>query len=361
MRYISSPDFHRDSAERIGILLVNSGTPEAPEPRAVRRFLARMLSDPRVVEMPRALWLPILHGLILPLRPRRVARKYRAIWSRSGSPLRDLSERLRTQLSGTLAQRMLAPFSVELGMLYGEPGVAQALTRLREAGAQRILIVPLFPQYCGATTGAVYDQVTAELRRWRWLPELRFVAEYHDQPGYIEALRSSIAAHWQEHGPTRHLLISFHGIPERYFHNGDPYFCKCQKTARLLAEELMLRDGEWSVSFQSRFGPAGWLKPYTSEVLAQLPQRGVRAVTVACPGFAVDCLETLEEIGIENRDRFLRAGGQRFDYVPALNDRPEHSRFLASHIARHCQGWASLDWPEVAYGDFSIGAKPPGG
>ena len=354
MRYISSHDFHRDSAERIGILLVNSGTPAAPEPRAVRRFLARMLSDPRIVEMPRALWLPILHGLILPLRPRRVARKYRAIWSQSGSPLLGLSERLRALLTTTLAQRTLAPFSVELGMLYGEPSVPQALARLRESGAQRILVIPLFPQYCGATTGAVYDQVAAELRRWRWLPELRFVAEYHDQPGYIEALRASIAQHWREHGPTRHLLISFHGIPERYFHNGDPYFCKCQKTARLLAEELMLRDGEWSVSFQSRFGPAAWLKPYTSDVLGQLPERGVRAVTVVCPGFAVDCLETLEEIGIENRDLFLRAGGQRFDYVPALNDRPEHARFLASHIARHCQGWASLDWPEVAYGGQHI-------
>ncbi|MHB8816110.1 MAG: ferrochelatase [Steroidobacteraceae bacterium] len=343
MRYVSSPDFHRDSAERIGILLVNSGTPQAPEAWAVRRFLARMLSDPRVVELPRALWLPILHGFILPLRPARVAHKYRRIWSDSGSPLLDLSERLRSELMGTLAQRMLAPFSAELGMLYGDPDVPQALGRLRESGAQRLLVLPLFPQYCGATTGAVYDRVTAELRRWRWLPELRFVAEYHDQPEYIEALRASVLEHWQAHGRTRHLLISFHGIPERNFHNGDPYFCKCQKTARLLAEELMLRDGEWSVSFQSRFGPAGWLKPYTSEVLAQLPGRGVRDVAVICPGFAVDCLETLEEIAIENRDNFLRAGGQRFEYVPALNARAEHARFLATLIARHCQGWTQVE------------------
>jgi ferrochelatase len=358
MHYISSPDFHRDSAERIGILLVNSGTPEAPEPWAVRRFLARMLSDPRIVELPRALWLPILHGLILPFRPARVAHKYRRIWSPSGSPLLSLSERLRAGLMGTLAQRMLAPFSVELGMLYGYPTVPQALARLRESGAQRLLVLPLFPQYCGATTGAAYDQVTAELRRWRWLPELRLVAEYHDQPEYIDALRASVLEHWQVHGRTRHLLISFHGIPERNFHRGDPYFCKCQKTARLLAEELLLRDGEWSVSFQSRFGPAGWLKPYTSEVLAQLPGRGVRDVTVICPGFAVDCLETLEEIAIENRDNFLRAGGQRFEYVPALNERAEHARFLAGHIARHCQGWTSSDWPEVAYG--ASGGQPIG-
>jgi ferrochelatase len=343
MRYISSPDFHRDGAERIGILLVNSGTPDSAEPRDVRKFLARFLSDPRVVELPRALWLPILHGLILPFRPRQSARKYRKIWSAYGSPLLDLSERLRSELISTLAQRMLAPLSVELGMLYGNPTVPEALTKLRESGAQRILVVPVFPQYCGATTGAVYDQVNGELRRWRWLPELRFVAEYNDQPGYIEALRASVAQHWDAHGKTRHLLMSFHGIPERYFHQGDPYFCKCQKTARLLADELMLRDTEWSVSFQSRFGPTGWLKPYTSTVLSEMPARGIRDVTVVCPGFAVDCLETLEEIDVENRDLFMRSGGERFQYVPALNARAEHARFLADLIAQHCQGWTHVE------------------
>ena len=255
MRYISSPDFHRDGAERIGILLVNSGTPASPAPKDVRKFLAGLLGDPRVVELPRALWLPILHGLILPFRPRRSARKYRKIWTEAGSPLLVLSEKLRSELIGTLAQRMLAPLSIELGMMYGgDPSVPQALTRLRESGAQRILVVPLFPQYCGATTGAAYDQVNAELRRWRWLPELRYVAEYHDYPGYIDALRASVVQQWETHGRTQHLLMSFHGIPERYFHKGDPYFCKCQKTARLLADELLLKDNEWSVSFQSRFG-----------------------------------------------------------------------------------------------------------
>lgn len=343
MRYISSPDFHRDGAERIGILLVNTGTPEAPEPREVRRFLAKFLADPRVVELPRALWLPILHGLVLPLRPRASARKYRRIWSAYGSPLQELSERLRAELSLTLAQRVLAPLSVELGMLYSQPSVPQALARLRESGAQRILVVPLYPQYCGATTGAVYDQVHGELRRWRWLPELRFVAEYHDQPGYIDALRSSVVQHWDAHGRTKHLLISFHGIPERSFHQGDPYFCKCQKTARLLADELMLRETEWTVSFQSRFGPSGWLRPYTTTVLTDLPARGVRDVTVVCPGFSVDCLETLEEIDIENRALFLRSGGQQFQYVPALNARSEHALFLADLVARHCQGWTHVE------------------
>lgn len=343
MRYISSPDFHRDGAERIGILLVNTGTPEAPEAREVRRYLARFLSDPRVVELPRLLWLPILYGYVLPFRPSRSAARYRKIWSAYGSPLLELSERLRTELSLTLAQRVLAPLTVEVAMLYSRPSVGHALAKLRESGAQRILVLPMYPQYCGATTGAVYDQVNAELRRWRWLPELRFVAEYHDQPGYIEALRASIAQHWEAHGRTKHLLISFHGIPERSFHQGDPYFCKCQKTARLLADELMLRETEWTVSFQSRFGPAGWLRPYTSQVLGDMPTRGIRDVTVVCPGFPVDCLETLEEIDIENREIFRSAGGQQFQYVPALNARTEHARFLADLVARHCQGWTHVE------------------
>ncbi len=325
--------------ERIGILLVNSGTPEAPEPRAVRAFLARFLADPRVVELPRALWLPLLYGLILPLRPRRVARKYRLIWTMSGSPLRDLTERLRAELASALAQRTLAPLTLEVGMLYSAPEVRATLERLREAGAQRMLVLPLFPQYCGATTGAVNDQVCGELRRWRSVPELRFIADYHDHPGYIEALRASVTGHWEARGPTAHLLISFHGIPERYVREGDPYFSRCHATARLLADELLLREGEWSVSFQSRFGPAGWLKPYTREVLLGMPARGVREVTVVCPGFAVDCLETLEEIDIENRAAFIKAGGQRFEYVPALNARAAHTECLAGLIEQHCQGW----------------------
>jgi protoporphyrin/coproporphyrin ferrochelatase len=343
MRYISSPDFRHDGAERIGVLLVNTGTPDSLMVRDVRRYLAAFLSDPRVIELPRALWWPVLHGLILRTRPRRSARKYRRIWTAEGSPLLSISQRLRTELSGTLAQRVLAPFSLELAMLYSQPSVTAALGRLRESGAQRILVLPLFPQYCGASTGAVYDQVTAELRRWRWLPELRFVAEYHDHPGYIEALRATVEQHWQAHGRQSHVLMSFHGIPERYFHQGDPYFCKCQKTARLLADELMLREDEWSVSFQSRLGPTKWLQPYTIEIMQQLPKRGIDQLTVICPGFAIDCLETLEEIEMENQQVFLRSGGRQFNYVPALNARPEHARFLADLIAQHCQGWTHVE------------------
>lgn len=335
-------DFDHERTERIGVLLVNSGTPASLAPRDVRRFLARFLSDPRVIEVPRPLWLPILYGFVLPFRPRRLAAKYRGIWTDEGSPLYALSKRLARALNEALARRVLAPLSVELGMLYSPPLVPEALARLSDAGARRLLVLPMFPQYCAATTAAVYDQVSAELARWRWLPELRFIAEYHDHPGYIEALRASVERHWQAHGRTAHLLISFHGIPEAYFRRGDPYFCKCQKTARLLAEELLLEEGAWSVSFQSRFGPGRWLEPNTSDVLRALPKRGADSVTVICPGFAVDCLETLEEIEVENRALYLAAGGRDFRYVPALNAEPSHADFLAELIGQHCQGWTSL-------------------
>jgi len=339
MRYISSPDYRHDRAERIGVLLVNSGTPATPEPRDVRAFLRGLLSDPRVVELPRALWYPILYGFILPFRPRKVAVKYRKIWTPQGSPLVAFSNRLRADLATTLAQRILAPLSVELAMLYSKPTVKEGLDKLRASGAQRILVVPHFPQYCAATTGAVYDAVSAELRNWRWLPELRYIAEYHDHPSYIDALRASVVQQWEAEGRTKHLVISFHGIPETFFQNGDPYFYKCRQTARLLADELMLRDDEWTVSFHSKFGPGAWLRPYTIELMANLPVRGIDEVTVICPGFAVDCLETLEEIEMENRAQFLASGGRKFVYVPALNARPEHSRFLADLIAQHCEGW----------------------
>jgi len=338
LRFISSPDFRQD-AERIGVLLVNTGTPDSLELRDIRRYLSKFLSDPRVIELPRWLWLPILQGYILRTRPRSSQAKYRKVWSPEGAPLLALSRHLRTQLAGALGQRALAPFSVELGMLYSTPSVADGLLKLQHAGAQRILVLPLFPQYCGATTGAVYDQVAQELARWRWLPELRFIADYHDHPGFASTLGASILAHWQQHGRTGHLLMSFHGIPEAYFDKGDPYFFKCHRTARLLADELLLKDGEWSVSFQSRLGPSKWLQPYTFDEVTRLPARGVDDVTVVCPGFAIDCLETLEEIDVENRQRFMQSGGRKFSYVPALNASAGHVRFLADLICQHTQGW----------------------
>ncbi len=339
MRYTSHAGPAGGNPERIGILLVNSGTPVAATAAGVRAFLARFLADPRVIELPRAVWLPVLWGVILPFRPRRIARKYRKIWTATGSPLRELSEQLRRELTAVLAQRMLAPLSVEVGMLYSPPDVQQALERLRASGAQRILVLPLFPQYCAATGGAVFDQISGQLRRWRALPDLHFVADYHDHPGYIEALRERVTAHWDSRGRTAHLLMSFHGIPEDYVRRGDPYQRQCLRTARLLADELLLREGEWSVSFQSRFGPRDWLQPYTATVLAGMPARGVREVTLVCPGFAVDCLETLEEIALENRAVFMHAGGERYEYVPALNASAAHARCLADLIGERCRGW----------------------
>jgi ferrochelatase len=338
LRYISSPEFRQDG-ERIGVLLVNTGTPDSLEVADVRRYLDKFLSDPRVIEFPRWLWLPILHGYILRTRPRSSQAKYRKIWTPEGSPLLSLSKQLRVELASCLAQRALAPFSVELGMLYSTPSVADGLRKLQQAGAQRILVLPLFPQYCGATTGAVYDQVSRELARWRWLPELRLIADYHDHPGFASALKDSIQAHWEREGRTGHLLMSFHGIPEAYFDKGDPYFFKCHRTARLLADELLLKEGEWSVSFQSRLGPSKWLQPYTFEEMTRLPARGIDDLTVVCPGFAIDCLETLEEIAMENRHRFLHAGGRKFSYVPALNHSAGHVRFLGDLISQHVQGW----------------------
>jgi protoporphyrin/coproporphyrin ferrochelatase len=319
---------------RTGVLLVNSGTPDAAEPRAVRAFLARFLADRRVVDLPRALWLPFLYLLILPWRPRAVARRYRSIWRASGSPLRVLTLDLRDGLNAALTRGAATAAAIEVGMLYSSPDVGAALGRLRACGVERLVVLPLFPQYCGATTGAVGDHVNSELRRSAYAPELLFIGHYHDDPAYIEALRASVADYWRVHGRTAHLLMSFHGIPERRVRHGDPYFGHCRESAALLARALQLAPGEWSVSFQSRFGPAGWLKPYTSSVLAAMPAGGTREVTVICPGFAVDCLETLEEIAIENRKLFLHAGGQRYEYVPALNASTAHAACLAQLIGR---------------------------
>jgi ferrochelatase len=317
---------------KTGVLLVNSGTPASLETRDVRAFLAGLLGDPRVVELPRLLWWPILHGIILRVRPKSSAKKYAAIWTPAGSPLAVESEALRAGLEADLApQRM----PVALAMLYtGGMRVPDAIDALRRAGADEILVIPMFPQSCGATTGAVFDQVGAVLRAQRDLPSLRFVSSYHDEPAYIEALAASVTGHRREHGTSRHLLMSFHGIPEAFVTRGDPYRRQCERTAALLAARLDLASDAWSVSFQSRFGRARWLQPYTSEVLAALPRRGVKHVSVICPGFAADCLETLEEIGMENRDVFLAAGGERYDYVPALNGRAEHVAALRAVALR---------------------------
>lgn len=315
-----------------GVLLVNSGTPASLATRDVRAFLAGLLGDPRVVELPRLLWWPILHGIILRVRPRSSAKKYAAIWTPEGSPLAIESEAIRSGLEVSLRT---SGIPVALAMLYtGGAKVPEAVGSLREAGADGILVIPMFPQYCGASTGAVFDQVSETLRRMRAVPALKFVSDYHDDSAYIDALAASVQEHRREAGVTQHLLMSFHGVPERYVTLGDPYRDQCQRTAALLAKRLGLETAAWSVSFQSRFGKARWLQPYTSEVLAGFPKRGVNSVSVICPGFSADCLETLEEIGMENRDVFLAAGGGKYHYIPALNARHDHVAALGSLVSR---------------------------
>jgi ferrochelatase len=320
------------------LLLVNTGTPTAPRTGAVRSFLRRFLSDPRVIELPRVLWLPLLYAVVLPVRAPRSAHKYRQIWHSEGSPLllytSKLCEAVRRELQGLRGQ-----IRVEQAFLYSPPFVGPTIDALRGSGAQRLIILPLFPQSSGSTTGAVYDQVARALRRWRALPQLRYIASYHAEPDYISALAASLNDHWRLQGRDTHLLISFHGIPVSYVARGDRYADECRHTAAQLAAALDLQPRDWSLTFQSRFGANRWLTPATDRTLQELPRRGVRAVTVVCPGFAADCLETLEEIALSGRDIFLKAGGERFDYVPALNARSDHARALARLVARSIADW----------------------
>jgi len=330
--------FHGQN-ECIGVLLVNLGTPKRPDVSSVRRYLVEFLSDARVVEIPRLIWLPLLYGIIAPRRAPQTAKLYQSVWMDDGSPLHVYSERQKSALGKELAQRYVGSVVVEFAMRYGKPSIAKALKLLKLKGARRVLVLPLYPQYSATTTATAFDAIAKELRRWRWIPELRFVNQYHDNSGYINALAMSIEEHWGKHDRDGFLLMSFHGLPERNLHLGDPYFCQCQKTARLLAEKLSLSDDRWMITFQSRFGKAKWLQPYTDKTLVELPQKGVKKVDVICPGFASDCLETLEEIEKENREVFMGAGGEVYRYIQALNDHPEHINVLADIVGQHIQGW----------------------
>lgn len=331
-------DSSSPSGPPLGILLVNTGTPDAPTSRAVGRFLRRFLSDPRVIELPRLLWLPLLYGMILPLRSPRSARKYREIWQHGGSPLRLYTSQLRSGLAQALAAGGADALVAE-AYLYAQPFINEILATWRAQAVRRLFVLPLFPQSSGSTTGAVFDQVGRSLRGWRALPQLRCCASYFADPGYIGALAASVREHWEANGRDGHLLLSFHGIPQSYVARGDRYAEECRQTAAQLAAALGLAAGEWSLSFQSRFGANRWLTPATEKVLRELPGRGVRRLTVLCPGFAADCLETLEEIALTGRASFLGAGGERFGYVPALNAREHHVRALAQLILRSTGDW----------------------
>lgn len=348
--------YKHGSQEKLGILLVNLGSPDAPTPSAVRRYLAQFLSDPRVIESNRLLWWLILHGIILRIRPARAAKAYQKVWTDDGSPLIHISRLQTRAIQKKLEDRFRGNVIADLAMTYGKPSIESGLEALRKAGARRLLILPLYPQYSATTTAAVFDEVTRVLQGWRWLPDLRMINQYHDHPKYIEALANSIKKQWRENDRGELLLFSFHGIPQRYVDSGDPYFCHCQKTARLVADKLALNPSEWKVVFQSRFGREAWLQPYCSVTLQELPAAGVKSVDVICPGFAADCLETLEEIRIENRDLFIDAGGKTFNYIPCLNDSKDHIEALCEILTAHMFGWPET-MPNWDAGKLAVSAK----
>ena len=337
-RYISPEHRNHDRAHGAAVLLVNLGTPSAPTPRALRKYLAEFLSDPRVVELPRALWWLILHGYVLRVRPRRSAEAYAKIWTHEGSPLAVLSAQLAQAVRNELA-RHAPDVRVELAMRYGAPSIRDTLIRLQNEGVGRVLLLPLYPQYSGAVTGSVLDALADTIKALRWPPAVRTLNDYHDDAGYLAALSASVLAHWAKAGRAQKLLLSFHGLPEASVRAGDPYFHQCHVTARRLREALGMNEDEMLVAFQSRVGAQRWLHPYTDEVIAALPKQGVKTVDVLCPGFAVDCLETLEEIALRYRARFLTHGGERFGYIPALNATPAHASVLTQLALKNLQGW----------------------
>jgi protoporphyrin/coproporphyrin ferrochelatase len=347
MSFRAEPAHTHGQAAQTAVLYVNLGTPDEPTPAALRRYLAEFLSDPRVVEIPRLVWWPILHGVILRTRPAQSAAKYATVWTPEGSPLAVWTRAQAAALADILAARGHR-LLVRHAMRYGQPSIASQLDALRAEGATRVLVLPAYPQYAGATTASVVDAVTAWARGARRVPELRFVGEYHDHAGYVAALAARVQAHWAAHGRGERLVLSFHGVPERSLLLGDPYHCQCHKTARLLTRALGLQPEQVLVTFQSRFGKAKWLEPYTEPTLVKLAQSGVKRVDVMCPGFVADCLETLEEIAQEAREAFLEAGGERFEYIECLNTEPAWIDALASVAEQHLAGWDTRVAPDPA-------------
>ena len=326
--------------KRIGVLVVNLGTPDSPSYFAVQRYLREFLGDRRVINTSRLIWLPLLYAVILPFRPMRTARKYRKIWLEEGSPLAVYSKRLAAKIGLTLQSALGEGIRVELAMTYGNPGIADALESLAAHRIDKLLVLPLYPQDSSSTTAPVFDRTVQVLRRWRLLPETRFVNDYYRDAGYVDALAARILEHWSDAGERSHLLFSYHGIPAAYVSGGDPYQAQAEATTQLLVSRLGLARDAWSHAYQSRFGSVEWLQPYTEDMLKELAQRGVRKLSVVSPSFAVDCLETLEEVAIEYRDQFLALGGERLTLVPALNDDDRHAQVLAAIVQNHLQGWS---------------------
>jgi ferrochelatase len=338
-RYLPEPNPPADGLAKPGILLVNLGSPQAPTAPAVRRYLREFLSDPRVVELPRLPWLALLNGVVLWTRPRVSAQRYAAVWSTDGSPLVVHTARQAVMLRGYLGERVRAPLEVGWGMRYGSPSIAQALSGLRDKGCDRVLLLPLYPQYAGSTTATAFDALATALARMRNQPALRVVKDFHDHPGYVGALAQSVRDYWMQNGRGDVLVMSFHGVPQRTIDLGDPYYRHCQATGRLLAAALALPPERYRIAFQSRFGRSRWLEPSTVAALTELGRRGTARVDVICPGFVSDCLETLEEIALEGKGVFLRAGGKSFHYLPCLNERDDWLRALADVALENLHGW----------------------
>ncbi|MCZ8292230.1 MAG: ferrochelatase [Hylemonella sp.] len=347
MAFKKEPAYTHGQAPTTAILLCNLGTPDAPTPAALRRYLAEFLGDHRVVEIPRPIWWLILHGIILRLRPAKSAAKYATIWTPEGSPLKVWTEKQAQSLQAWMQQQG-HHVTVRYAMRYGNPAMAAQLDALKAEGATRVLVLPAYPQFSGTTTASVFDAVYHWADRVRTIPELRFINRYHDDAAYISALAQRIRTHWQAHGQPDQLVMSFHGVPERTLHLGDPYHCECHKTARLLAQELGLGKEQYTVTFQSRFGKAKWLEPYTEPTVIRMAQAGVKRIDVVCPGFTSDCLETLEEIAQEVREAFLHAGGEAFHYIPCLNDSPEWIAAMGHLCEQHLGGWPTRKTPDAA-------------
>jgi ferrochelatase len=328
---------------RIGVLITNLGTPDAPEPGSVRRYLKQFLSDPRIVEMPRLLWWLILHGVILNIRPRRSAANYKKIWTAEGSPLLVHTRNLSNGLGKELQQRFGKTLIIDFAMRYGSPSIESVLQSQLQRGVTKLLVLPLYPQYSGTTSGSTFDAIAADFSQRRSLPEFRFLNNYHNHPAFILALANQIRNHWQQCGRADKLIFSYHGEPRRYVDNGDPYQAQCEETTRLVAQVLALEEPQFMTAYQSRFGREEWLRPYLDETLKSFPGEGIKSVQIICPGFAADCLETLDEIALENRDYFLQAGGERYEYIPCLNSDEEHIETLATVISEQISGWAAPD------------------
>ena len=345
MSFRKQPPFIHGTVARSAVVLVNLGTPDAPTRGAVRRYLKEFLSDPRVVEIPRLVWWCILNLIILPFRSGKSAKKYESIWTREGSPLKVHTQKQAALLRGALGERGHDALQVVMAMRYGSPSLPEVLDKLKAEHCERVLILPAYPQYSGTTTASIYDAVFTHYAKVRDLPELRMVKHYHDHDSYIDALHDSVLAFWEANGRGQKLLMSFHGVPKRTLMLGDPYHCECYKTARLLAAKLRLTPEQYVVTFQSRFGKAEWLQPYTAPTLQQLARDGVERIDVICPGFTSDCLETLEEIAMEAKHDFLAAGGKQFHYIACLNEAPSWIAGLAEIAEQHVIGWPTMMTP----------------